>query len=87
MGNGILITIFITFINTNDLSDVVAKQEEELKDIKKEYSHLKEQMQQSNSTLSSLVPGYAKAMGLTETNIIIKESSNNEEQHTKCHKA
>jgi hypothetical protein len=67
-------------INTNDLSDVVAKQEEELIALRAVYDQLEKQMTESNSSLASLVPGYAKAMGLTETNIIIKESSNNEEQ-------
>ena len=49
-------------INTNDLSDVVYKQEEQLAALRKEYEQLKSQTEKSNAVLATLVPGYAEAI-------------------------
>ncbi len=48
-------------INTNDLSDVVSQQEEELKALKEVVVQLQLKMDKSNSVLAELVPGYAEA--------------------------
>jgi len=52
-------------INTNDLSDVVYQQEEELKTIKAMAEKLQTQMEESNTVLAKLVPGYAEAKGIS----------------------
>ena len=51
-------------INTNDLSNEVANQQEELSTLRKEILRLEIQMDQSNNTLAKLLPGYAAAIGM-----------------------
>ncbi|MEL7005399.1 MAG: hypothetical protein AAFN93_22095, partial [Bacteroidota bacterium] len=51
-------------MNTNDLSDALSKQEQELKSLKAEYATLKNQISQTNAILAKLVPGYAEAQGI-----------------------
>lgn len=53
-------------INTNDLSEVVAQQEEELMALKLGMDQLSSQVNESNAVLTKIVPGYAKALGLEE---------------------
>lgn len=52
-------------INTNDLSDLLAKLEEKILALQADNDQLKLQMEKSNMTLATLVPGYAEAMGYT----------------------
>jgi len=57
-------------INSNDLSDVVQKQEEEL-------ASIKTQMTELNNILASLVPGFADAAGV-DANAEIPENTNSD---------
>jgi len=61
--SGISIVNVAVGINTNDLSDVVYQQEEELNAIRAIAEQLKIQMEQSDTVLAKLVPGYAEASG------------------------
>ncbi len=70
-------------INTNDLCDVVYKQEEELKALQEVYGQLKVQIEQSNSVLANLVPGYAEAAGITESIPRLKGDNNKAAQDKK----
>ncbi|MCK5370714.1 MAG: hypothetical protein KAQ62_19255, partial [Cyclobacteriaceae bacterium] len=63
IGENINIVNVAVGINTNDLSDVVYRQEEELLELRTEYRSIKSQLEQSNKILSELVPGYADAIG------------------------
>jgi len=51
-------------INTNDLTTVVHKQEEQLLALQSEQDQLRAKIEQSNSVLKSLIPGYAEALGI-----------------------
>ena len=53
-------------INTNDLSDVVRKQEEALLTLQSQYNDLKRQSEATNTVLARLVPGYAEAIGIKD---------------------
>ncbi len=61
-------------INTNDLSEIVYKQEEELKALRSEYRELKKEVAASNKALINLVPGFAKAIEVNELNMSESES-------------
>ncbi|MEW7290839.1 hypothetical protein [Aquimarina sp. 2304DJ70-9] len=61
-------------INTNDLSEIVYKQEEELKALRSEYRELKNEVAASNKALINLVPGFAKAIEVNEPNMSESES-------------
>ena len=54
-------------INTNDLSDLIYKLEEQFNTLQSESDQLKTQVEQSNTVLASLVPGYAEAIGLSNS--------------------
>lgn len=62
-------------INTNDLTDVLYQQEEELKALEAITKQLQAQIEKSNIVLTELVPGYAEAIGVSN----ILESTKNEE--------
>jgi len=51
-------------VNTNDLSNVVTQQKEDLESLKIILDQLKNQIEKSNRVLSDLVPGYADATGI-----------------------
>ncbi len=65
--SGVSIVNVAVGINTNDLSDVVYQQEEELKDVREKVAQLQLQMEQSNAVRAKLVPGYAEATGTSTT--------------------
>jgi hypothetical protein len=65
-------------INTNDLSDIVDKQEQELKALRAITVELENEIKQTNSVLAELVPGYAKAVGIENIDQWIKNGENNE---------
>jgi hypothetical protein len=50
-------------INTNDLTDVIIRQEEKFNALRMEYEDLKSEIERSNSVLAELLPGYAEATG------------------------
>lgn len=62
-------------INTNDLTGLVSKQQEEIKSLNTKQAQLSEQFDHSNAILANLVPGYAEALGLEN------ESGGNEDVH------
>lgn len=64
---GVSIVNVAVGINTNDLSGVVYRQEEKLKNLQEDYKKLKLQIEQSNAALKNLVPGYAEAIGINNT--------------------
>lgn len=75
-------------INTNDLSDVVSNQEEQLSVLKAETDNLRKQINQSDQILAGLVPGYAEARGINnnkndniEVDITNSDEDNNSEDH------
>jgi hypothetical protein len=80
IGDNISIVNVAIGINTNDLSDVVYKQEEELIALRAVYDQLEKQMTESNSALASLVPGYAEAIGFTNDSGLRKAGENNQYQ-------
>ncbi len=80
IGDNISIVNVAIGINTNDLSDVVYKQEEELIALRAVYDQLEKQMTESNSALASLVPGYAEAIGFTDDSGLRKAGENNQYQ-------
>jgi hypothetical protein len=53
-------------INTNDLSDIVQRHEEELLTLRSEYNELKRQTSASNAVLTKLIPGYGEAIGFKD---------------------
>ena len=63
-------------INTNDLSDVVYKQEQELNTLREKANLLQAEMKKSNSVLAQLVPGYAEAIGLDGEDLHKSEENN-----------
>jgi hypothetical protein len=63
VGDGINIVNVSVGINTNELANVVAEQEEKLNALWAEHEQLKNQMEQSNAALVNLVPGYAESIG------------------------
>ena len=63
--SGISIVNVAVGINTNDLTEVVYQQEEELKAIRTKVEQLQIQMEKSNAVRAKLVPGYAEAIGIT----------------------
>ena len=65
--SGISIVNVAVGINTNDLTEVVYQQEEELKAIRAKAEQIQNQMEQSDIVLSKLVPGYAEANGNSTT--------------------
>jgi len=79
--SGISIVNVAVGINTNDLSDVVYQQEEELKSIRALVEQLQIQMEQSNTIRAKLVPGYAEATGTINT-----INSNQHKENTFVHK-
>ncbi len=82
LGNNLNIVNVAVGINTNDLSNVVIQQEQELAELRKNYDQLQSQVRESNIVLSNLVPGYAKALGLTETNLSLTTTpKNGKDQH------
>ncbi len=64
IGDGLNLVNVAVGINTNDLTNVVYKQEEQLLALQAEQNQLRTQIEQSNSALKSLLPGYAEALGL-----------------------
>jgi len=80
IANDINIVNVAVGINTNDLTNVVANQEEVLKALQVEHTQLKSQMEQSNMVLAELVPGYAESIGYIENSIPVKfiEDVNNQ---------
>lgn len=80
IGDNISIVNVAVGINTNDLSDVVYKQEEELIALRIVYEQLVKQMEESNSALASLVPGYAEAIGFTGGSGLRIAENNNQNQ-------
>ncbi len=79
--SGISIVNVAVGININDLSEVVYQQEEELNAIKAIADQLQIQMEQSDTVLAQLVPGYAEATGIS-TNL----KSNQHQESTFAHK-
>jgi hypothetical protein len=79
--SGISIVNVAVGINTNDLSDVVYQQEEELTALRAIAEQLQIQMEQSSSVLAKLVPGYAEATGTSPT-----LKSNQHQENTIAHK-
>ncbi|MBN4070782.1 hypothetical protein JYT76_03795 [Olleya sp. AH-315-F22] len=59
-------------INTNDLTNIVYQQEEELKKLQTLTEELWLQIKLSNTVLSELVPGYAKSIGISDKTEWIK---------------
>ena len=72
-------------INSNNMSDLVYRQEEEIKTLQDDYNNLQNEVYQTNTILASLVPGFADASGFTPSDIPL-EGYNNEDadihQHT-----
>ena len=64
IGEGINMVNVAVGINTNDLSNVVYQQEEELISLREIFKNLENQVSESNQVLASLVPGYAEATGI-----------------------
>jgi hypothetical protein len=50
-------------INSNDLTDVIMRQDEKFNSLRMEYEDLKEEIERSNTVLAELIPGYAEATG------------------------
>ena len=74
-GNGISIVNVAVGLNTNDLSAVVTKQEEELQTLRKDYQSLRAEMDKTHNLLSNLIPGYAEASGRQQKDIESEEES------------
>jgi hypothetical protein len=74
--SGISIVNVAVGINTNDLTEVVYQQEEELKVIRAKVTQLQLQMEQVNTVRAKLVPGYAEATG---TNTTLKSNEHQED--------
>jgi hypothetical protein len=71
-------------LNTNNMSDLVYRQEQEIAALQDEYTKLNDQFIQTNAILSELVPGFAEAAGLDPDDIHIHDNSgniNDENQH------
>ena len=66
--NGLNIVNVAVGINTNDLSEIVAQQEEELRALQEIFSQLEIQVTASNKVLANLVPGYAESIGINKSN-------------------
>lgn len=62
-------------INTNDLSNVIQKQNEELLSLRTEYDALKSQLNASNAALAKLVPGFAEAINYESQSSDIKAAT------------
>ena len=50
-------------LNSNDMSDLIYKQEKEIKELRKTSNNLQLQIDKSNAILSNLMPGFAEAIG------------------------
>ncbi|GAA4277080.1 hypothetical protein [Aquimarina mytili] len=84
IANDVSIVNVAVGININDLSNVVAKQEDELMALKEDYSELKKTINASNSALSKLVPGYKEAIGFKDNSGFIEQKDvhvHEEEKH------
>jgi len=81
IANDVYIVNVAVGINTNDLANIVASQEEQLANFQKEHLQLKSQFEKSNVVLAELVPGYAENIGYIENSIPIKidEDANDQE--------
>lgn len=69
ISNGVSIVNVAVGTNTNDLSNVVNKQEEEIKSLRAITSQLQSQIKNTNNILSDLVPGYAEALSNDSTSV------------------
>ncbi len=67
-------------INTNDLTNVVYQQEQKLMELQAEQIQLIMQMEESNTALNRLVPGYAEAVDLYSSSSV--RVDNNAENNT-----
>ncbi|MCK5210667.1 MAG: hypothetical protein KAQ79_21700 [Cyclobacteriaceae bacterium] len=68
IGDNIHIVNVAVGINTNDLTELVYRQDEKLQELQAEYDHLQIQIEQTNTVLSDLVPGFAEATGFVSEN-------------------
>ena len=55
--------------------DVVFRQEEQLTTLQSDYNQLKKNVEESNSVLASLLPGYAEAIGFKNDLVLMEESN------------
>ncbi len=86
IGNDISLVNVAVGINSNDLSTLISKQEEEIKALRSEYSQLKNHVDHSNEVLASLVPGYADAIGINAAAVSLEdEHITKEDAHVHQH--
>lgn len=72
---GLTIVNVAVGINTNDLTEKVAIQEEEIKALREVFDQLSAQVSESNTVLANLLPGYSEALGNSE-DIRISQTEN-----------
>ena len=80
LNNGVSLVNVAVGINNNDLSEIVTRQDMDIRNLKEEYNQLKNQIQKSNTVLSSLLPGYSEALGIAESNNMLSEPFKDESQ-------
>jgi hypothetical protein len=68
-------------INSNDLTNVILKQEEKYNTLRAEFEELKAQGERSNAVLAQLIPGFAEATGFKPSAIKDGQTVNNQHQH------